>query len=268
MRTPNDRPTPVDNTRPRAAALAAPIDTLQSPPRRRALFAGLLATAAAVMGASFLKSARASSEARVIPPYSPGAAPAAAAATTETTVLAGGCFWGVQGVYQHMKGVSSAVSGYAGGDKKTAVYEMIGTGTTGHAEAVQITYDPRQVSYADLLQVFFSVAHDPTQLNRQGPDTGTQYRSAIFPANEAQARIAKDYIEQLGRARIYPAAIVTKIEPARAFYPAEAYHQDFMTRNPRHPYIVVNDLPKVEDLKKLFPKAFRAAPVLVNAKAG
>ena len=229
--------------------------------QRRAFLAISLCSA---FGATLSNSALASSEARVIPPFAPGSTTAASSATSEVAVLAGGCFWGVQGVYQHVKGVSNAVSGYAGGDKITAVYQIIGSGLTGHAEAVQITFDPRQVSYADLLQIYFSVAHDPTQLNRQGPDTGTQYRSAVFPLNEDQARIAKAYIAQLNQARVFNAAIVTKIEPGRTFYPAENYHQDFLTRNPTHPYIVVNDLPKIDDLKKVFPKLYRAAPTLVN----
>ncbi|MEO8071181.1 MAG: peptide-methionine (S)-S-oxide reductase MsrA, partial [Acidobacteriota bacterium] len=171
------------------------------------------------------------------------------AASDEVAVLAGGCFWGVQGVYQHISGVKSAVSGYAGGDKTTAQYEMVGTGRTGHAEAVKITFDPKVITYGKLLQVFFSVVHDPTQLNRQGPDTGTQYRSAIFPTSGEQARVAQAFIAQLGQARVFDAAIVTKIEPDRAFYTAEDYHQDFLTLNPKYPYIVINDLPKVADLK-------------------
>ncbi|MGH9385886.1 MAG: peptide-methionine (S)-S-oxide reductase MsrA [Vicinamibacterales bacterium] len=185
---------------------------------------------------------------------------------SEVAVLAGGCFWGVQGVFQHVKGVTNAVSGYAGGNKATAHYEMIGNGATGHAESVEVTYDPRQVSYGRLLQIFFSVAHDPTQLNRQGPDFGTQYRSAIFPANDEQAAVAKAYIAQLDRAHTYKRPIVTTIEPGRAFYPAEAYHQDFLTRHPTYPYIVINDLPKIEDLKRVFPELYRAKPVLVSNK--
>jgi peptide-methionine (S)-S-oxide reductase len=183
---------------------------------------------------------------------------------TATAVFAGGCFWGVQGVFQHIKGVTSAVSGYAGGDKKTAHYERVGNGDTGHAESVEIKYDPRVISYGRLLQVFFSVAHDPTQLNRQGPDVGTQYRSAIFPNSPEQAAVAKAYIDQLTQARVFRSAIVTKIEPGASFYEAEPYHQDFLTRHPDHPYIVVNDLPKVKDLQQLFPQMYRAIPVLVT----
>ena len=185
-------------------------------------------------------------------------------ASSAVMVLAGGCFWGVQGVFQHVKGVSNAVSGYAGGAQSTATYEQTNDGTTGHAESVQITFDPRQISYGQLLQVFFSVAHDPTQLNRQGPDTGTQYRSTIFPIDAEQAAVAKAYIAQLDRTHVFKKPIVTTIEMGRAFYTAEKYHQDFLVRNPRHPYIVYNDLPKVENLKRLFPSLFRATPVLVG----
>ncbi len=187
------------------------------------------------------------------------------AAATQTAVFAGGCFWGVQGVFQHVAGVKNAVSGYAGGTKEMAQYEMVGSGRTGHAEAVKVTYDPKTVTYGHLLQIYFSVAHDPTELNRQGPDTGTQYRSAVFPANEEQGRVAKAYIDQLNKARIHDAAIVTTIEPGHTFFNAEAYHQDFLTKNPTYPYIVYNDLPKIENLKKLFPGDYREKPVLVAA---
>ena len=184
-------------------------------------------------------------------------------ATSAVVVLAGGCFWGVQGVFQHVKGVTNAVSGYAGGDRKSADYEAVSSGRTGHAESVQVTYDPRQISYGRVLQIFFSVAHDPTELNRQGPDEGPQYRSTIFPASADQAEIAKAYIAQLDQAKAFKKAIVTKIEPDRSFYPAENYHQDFLTRNPTYPYIVYNDLPKIEDLRRLLPELYRASPVLV-----
>jgi peptide-methionine (S)-S-oxide reductase len=190
----------------------------------------------------------------------------AGAARTETAVLAGGCFWGVQGVFQHVQGVRRAVSGYAGGAAGTAHYDRVGNGDTGHAESVEITFDPSQVTYGTLLQIFFSVAHDPTQLNRQGPDTGTQYRSAIFPQTDAQQRVAQAYIAQLDAAHSFKKPIATKIEKASGFYAAEAYHQDFLTLNPRHPYIVINDLPKVEQLKKVFPQRYREAPVLVGAQ--
>ena len=191
--------------------------------------------------------------------------PANSFAKSEVAALAGGCFWGVQGVYQHVEGVFSAVSGYAGGAANTAHYQMVGTGTTGHAESVQITFDPWHISYGRILQIFFSVAHDPTELDRQGPDLGTQYRSAIFPADPDQARVAAAYITQLDRAHVFDAPIVTRIEPGRTFYPAENYHQDFLTRHPSYPYIAINDLPKIEALKRLFPDRYRATPVLVAA---
>src|SRR6267143_7171913 len=184
--------------------------------------------------------------------------PANAQATSEVAVLAGGCFWGVQGVFQHVEGVTSAISGYAGGAANTAHYEMVATNTTGHAESVRVTFDPARISYGRILQIYFSVAHDPTELNRQGPDVGAQYRSAIFPAKPEQVRVAETYIAQLDQARVFSAAIVTKIEPDREFYAAEDYHQDFLTRHPGHPYIVYNDLPKIEDLKRLFPQSYRA----------
>ncbi len=184
-------------------------------------------------------------------------------ATSATAVLAGGCFWGVQGVYQHVKGVTNAVSGYAGGEKKTADYEVVSTGRTGHAESVEVTYDPRQISYGRVLQIFFSIVHDPTELNKQGPDTGTQYRSAIFPSTPEQATVAKAYIAQLDQAHAFKKAIVTRIEPDRQFYPAEAYHQDFLARNQSYPYIAINDLPKIADLERLSPDLYRSAPMLV-----
>jgi peptide-methionine (S)-S-oxide reductase len=191
----------------------------------------------------------------------------AADARLETAVVAGGCFWGVQGVFQHVKGVSSAISGYAGGAATTAHYEDVGTGMTGHAESVQITFDPKQVTYGQLLRVYFSVAHDPTQLNRQGPDSGTQYRSAIFPKNESQQKIAAAYIGQLQKSGAFSRPIVTVVEPGRTFYAAEAYHQDFLTLNPAYPYIVINDLPKVDHLKQMFPELYRPQPVLVSDRA-
>jgi len=186
-------------------------------------------------------------------------------ATTETAVLAGGCFWGVQGVFQHVQGVTSAVSGYAGGNADTAKYATVSSGSTGHAESVRIVFDPQKISYGRLLQIYFSVAHDPTELNRQGPDTGPQYRSTIFPANAEQARVARSYIDQLNRANTFGKALATTVEPLKTFYPAEAYHQDFLTLNPRHPYIVVNDMPKIDSLKRLFPASYQATPVLVGA---
>jgi len=188
-----------------------------------------------------------------------------AAGPMQTAVLAGGCFWGVQGVFQHVDGVTRAVSGYAGGEADKANYEMVGQGTTGHAESVEITFDPSKISYGKILQIYFSVAHDPTQFNYQGPDIGPQYRSAIFPTSEEQARVAKAYIAQLDMAHVYGDTIVTTIEPSRTFYPAEDYHQDFLTLNPTYPYIVINDLPKVENLKRIFPELYREQPVLVMA---
>jgi peptide-methionine (S)-S-oxide reductase len=191
----------------------------------------------------------------------------ATAPAKETVVLAGGCFWGVQGVFQHVNGVTNAVSGYAGGAKDTAEYDRVSGGNTGHAESVRITYDPSKVSLGKLLQIYFSVAHDPTELNRQGPDHGTQYRSTIFTANDDQARIAKAYIDQLNQAKTFDKKLATTIEPGKPFYAAEGYHQDYLTLNPNQPYIVFNDLPKIANLKRLFPDAYRVEPVLV-AKAG
>jgi peptide-methionine (S)-S-oxide reductase len=183
----------------------------------------------------------------------------------QTVVVAGGCFWGVQGVYEHTKGVTQAVSGYAGGQKDTAHYEMVGTGRTGHAESVSVTFDPQQISYGKILQIYFSVAHNPTELNRQGPDSGTQYRSAIFYANDEQKRVATAYIAQLQQAHVFSAPIVTKLESLTGFYPAEDYHQDFLVLHPSYPYIVFNDLPKIDELKQLFPDNYRESPVTVMA---
>jgi peptide-methionine (S)-S-oxide reductase len=201
--------------------------------------------------------------ARLVP--APALDVSGAPAGPEVAVLAGGCFWGVQGVFQHVKGVTNAVSGYAGGNERSARYEMVGTGATGHAESVQITFDPRQVTYGQLLQIYFSVAHDPTELNRQGPDDGPQYRSTIFPTSPEQARIAESYIAQLNAARVFKSTIVTTVESGQAFYPAEDYHQDFLTLHPTHGYIVVNDLPKLADLERLFPERYRKDPVLVRS---
>ncbi|MEH2622293.1 peptide-methionine (S)-S-oxide reductase [Bradyrhizobium sp. AZCC 1719] len=229
-----------------------------------------LSFAAATIGtlaiAAFAASpSRASEEAVVIP------APAVdvqAADGIQTAVIAGGCFWGVQGVYQHTAGVLNAVSGYSGGSKMTANYTMIGTGTTGHAEAVEIKYDPKKISYGKILQIFFSVVHDPTQLNRQGPDIGTQYRSAIFTTNDDQKKVAEAYIAQLNAAKVYKKPIATKVGPLQAFYPAEDYHQDYLTLHPNQPYIVFNDIPKIENLKKIFAESYVEQPTLVrNAKA-
>ena len=185
----------------------------------------------------------------------------------QTVVVSGGCFWGVQGVFQHTAGVASAVSGYAGGNKTTASYEMVSTGTTGHAESVQIKYDPQKISYGKILQIFFSVAHDPTQLNRQGPDSGTHYRSAIFTTTAEQKKVADAYIAQLNAAKVYQKPIVTKVGSLEGFFPAEAYHQDYLTLHPNQPYIAYNDIPKVENLKKIFAENYIEKPTLVsNAK--
>ena len=200
-------------------------------------------------------------DAIVIPPPTIDAQPTGGA---QTAVLAGGCFWGVQGVFQHTAGVLNAVSGYSGGSKTTADYQMVSTGTTGHAESVQITYDPKKISYGKILQIFFSVVHDPTQLNRQGPDTGTQYRSAIFTANDEQKKVAEAYIAQLNAAKVYRKPIVTKVGPLQAFYAAEDYHQDYLTLHPTQPYIVFNDIPKVENLKKIFAENYSEKPALVS----
>lgn len=183
-------------------------------------------------------------------------APLAKAKSVQTAVFAGGCFWGVEAVFEHLKGVTDAVSGYAGGSAKTASYERVSSGRTGHAEAVRVTYDPSRISYGQLLKVFFSVAHDPTQLNRQGPDVGPQYRSAIFYASEEQKRVAEAYIAQLDAARAFARPIVTQLAPLEAFYAAEAYHQDYLVRNPTQPYIVMHDLPKLAELRRRFPALY------------
>jgi len=192
-------------------------------------------------------------------------AAAPAGGELQTAVLAGGCFWGMQAVYQHTKGVTNAVSGYAGGQKEMAHYEMVGTGRTGHAESISVTFDPRQITYGKILQIYFSVAHNPTELNYQGPDTGTQYRSAIFYAGDEQKRVADAYVAQLQQAHVFRAPIVTKLEPLSGFYPAEDYHQDFAVLHPGYPYIVFNDAPKVENLKHLFPDYYRDTPITVMA---
>jgi peptide-methionine (S)-S-oxide reductase len=197
-----------------------------------------------------------------IPP--PAAEAPAQSAGLETAVLAGGCFWGIQAVYQHVKGVTNAVSGYAGGAQKDATYDVISSGRTSHAESVRVTFDPREISYGKILQIYFAVTHDPTQLNRQGPDSGPQYRSEIFPQNEAQQKVAQDYIAQLDKTGVYKRPIVTKTNTMKVpFYAAEGYHQDYATKHPYQPYIVINDAPKVENLKKMFPDVWRDQPVTV-----
>ncbi|MER9329856.1 peptide-methionine (S)-S-oxide reductase MsrA [Mesorhizobium sp. M0488] len=235
---------------------------IKSSKRSTGYVQGALAAAAlAVAGAAFWLTPAVSAEDVVVIP--PPAMDEKAVAGSEKAIFAGGCFWGVQGVFQHVKGVSKAVSGYTGGDKDSAVYETVGTGRTGHAESVEITYDPSKVTYGQLLQVYFSVAHNPTQLNYQGPDSGTQYRSTIFAENDAQKKIAQSYIAQLKQAKVFPKPIVTTLETGKTFYPAENYHQDFLTLNPTYPYIVYNDLPKVANLKQLFPALYSEKPVLV-----
>jgi peptide-methionine (S)-S-oxide reductase len=184
-------------------------------------------------------------------------APLASVKGEQTAVLAGGCFWGIEAVFEHVKGVTNVTSGFAGGTRSTANYETVSEGVTGHAESVRITYDPSQITYGQLLKIFFAVAHDPTELNRQGPDTGTQYRSAIFYANEEQKRIALAYIEQLNKAHAFESAIVTQVSALDSFYEAEGYHQDYAAHHPKDPYIVINDLPKVANLRKQFPNLYR-----------
>jgi peptide-methionine (S)-S-oxide reductase len=230
------------------------------PLRRLSLSAASLG-ALAIVSLVAAAPSRAAEDAVIIP------APAVDAKPTggvQTAVLAGGCFWGVQGVFQHTAGVVNAVSGYAGGTKATASYDTVSTGTTGHAESVEIKYDPKKISYGKILQIFFSVAHDPTQLNRQGPDTGTQYRSAIFTTDDEQKKVAEAYIAQLNAAKAYKRPIVTKVGSLQGFYPAEAYHQDYLTRHPNQPYIAYNDIPKVENLKKIFAENYLEKPTLVS----
>ncbi|MGA7613890.1 MAG: peptide-methionine (S)-S-oxide reductase MsrA [Thermoanaerobaculia bacterium] len=191
--------------------------------------------------------------------------PAAEATGPQVAVLAGGCFWGMQGVFEHVAGVTRVVSGFSGGNSTTAHYDAVSTESTGHAESVEITFDPKTISYGELLRIFFSVAHDPTQLNRQGPDVGPSYRSEIFFATPSQERVARAYIAQLTKEKIFTSPIVTKIEPLDGFFPAEDYHQDYLIKHPRQPYIVINDLPKIEALKRLYPQHYRAEPVQLAA---
>ncbi|GGI19937.1 peptide-methionine (S)-S-oxide reductase MsrA [Bradyrhizobium guangdongense] len=227
---------------------------------RRSVLSLLAATAALSLG--FAAPTRAAEDAVVIPAPAMDAAPASG---IQTAVVAGGCFWGVQGVFQHTAGIVNAVSGYAGGTKATADYPTVSTGRTGHAESVEIKFDPQKISYGKILQIYFSVAHDPTQLNRQGPDTGTQYRSAIFTTSDEQKKIAEAYIAQLDAAKVFSRPIVTKVGTLEAFYPAEAYHQDYLTLHPNQPYIAYNDIPKIENLKKLFADNYIEKPTLVSA---
>lgn len=231
----------------------------------RRQFSRLSLSAAAIGALAFavlaIAPSRAAEEAVVIPAP---AVDAREADGIQTAVLAGGCFWGVQGVFQHTAGVINAVSGYSGGSRDSADYDQVSTGRTAHAEAVEVKYDPKKISYGKILQIFFSVAHDPTQLNRQGPDVGPQYRSAIFTANDEQKKVADAYIAQLNAAKVYKKPIATKVDRLQAFYAAEDYHQDYMTSHPNQPYIVFNDLPKVENLKKIFADNYVATPTLVN----
>jgi peptide-methionine (S)-S-oxide reductase len=234
--------------------------------RRRIVVALALGSAALVSAALFAgipTPAVASEEAVVIP--APALDNPKAAGPPQTAVLAGGCFWGVHGVYQHVRGTRQVLSGYSGGTKATADYETVSRGESGHAESVEVRFDPKELSYGEILQIFFSVGHDPTQLNRQGPDVGTQYRSAIFYADESQKRIAEAYIAQLDRAKVFRRPIVTRMERLTAFYPAEAYHQDFLLKNPNYPYIVVNDLPKLANLNRVFPARYREQPITAQS---
>ena len=236
---------------------------MQQPAVRQSsnFFKGALAALVlAAAGAAFWQSPAISAEDAVVIP--PAAMDEKAAPGSETAIFAGGCFWGVQGVFQHVKGVKTAISGYTGGSAADAHYEDVGGGTTGHAESVQVTFDPKVVSYGEILRIYFSVAHDPTQMNRQGPDVGTQYRSAIFPRDEVQRKVAQQYIAQLDAAHVFARPLATTVEPGKTFYRAEDYHQDFLVRNPTYPYIVYNDLPKVENLKRLFADRYADAPAL------
>jgi peptide-methionine (S)-S-oxide reductase len=246
-------------------------DTMVSPLRRWSRAASrTVAVTVVVLGAALMLGrlpVGAAEPATVIP--APAAdAPAPSGDGLQTIVLAGGCFWGIQAVYQHVEGVHNAVSGYAGGSVANPSYEQVSSGRTGHAESVQVTYDPHKVSLGKILQIYFSVAHDPTQLNRQGPDVGTQYRSAIFYSDEAQKKVAQAYIAQLGGAGVFHRPIVTRLDPLAKFYPAEAYHQDYALTHPYSPYIVYNDLPKVDNLEKLFADVYRQKPVTVASVGG
>jgi peptide-methionine (S)-S-oxide reductase len=228
----------------------------------RAFICGGAAIAvAAGLAAGFHRAARADEPAQAMP--APAYAPADPA-NSETATLSGGCFWGLQGVYEHVKGVTKVYAGYAGGAAATAIYEVVSTGATGHAESVKITFDPRQISYGQILQIYFSVATDPTELNFQGPDTGTQYRGEIWYASPAQQKIATAYVAQLTAAHVFSQPIVTRIDPYKGFFNAEGYHQDFLVLHPDYPYIAINDMPKVQNLQKFFPNLYRADPVTVS----
>jgi peptide-methionine (S)-S-oxide reductase len=227
------------------------------------LYVAMTAAAAAVLAPLWMSRASAGDLDKEIPaaavdPVNP--------ASSEVAVLAGGCFWGQQGLFEHVKGVTRVVAGYSGGERGTARYRLVGTGTTGHAESVQITFDPHQVTFGQILRIYFSVAHDPTQVNRQGPDEGSQYRSEIFAASSEQETTARAYIAQLDSAHLFAVPIATKVEPLKGFYPAEDYHQDYLVQNPDDSYIRVNDLPKIEALKQVWPAYYQARPVLLAEK--
>jgi len=224
---------------------------------------GLFASAA--LGVAFWRSPLYGAEPPVVI-AAPAVDNAKAEGAPQTAVLAGGCFWGVQGVFEHVRGVKNVVAGYAGGDKATAQYETVSSGTTGHAESVKITFDPAAITYGQILQIAFSVVHDPTQLNRQGPDVGSQYRSAIFYADEAQKHIAEAYISQLDRSHAFPRAIVTRLDPLRGFFPAEDYHQDYLIHNPNAAYIAMYDIPKIDNFKRTFPELYSGRPVLASVR--
>ena len=219
-----------------------------------------LALTAVAAGTLWLAPARSDEAVRLVPPPALDT-PLVKAPATATAVLAGGCFWGLEGMFEHVAGVKSVRSGYAGGSGATAHYEVVGSGLTGHAESVEIKYDPSRISYGKMLQIYFSVAHDPTQLNRQSPDSGTQYRSTIFAQDAEQARLATAYVAQLNRVHAYGKPVVTTVETGKAFYPAEAYHQNFLKLNPNYPYIVVNDMPKITALRQVFPGLYSPTPV-------
>jgi peptide-methionine (S)-S-oxide reductase len=221
--------------------------------------AALVVAIAATLWVGMSTGARAAEPVALIPP--PLLDNPKLSAPLQTAVLAGGCFWGVQAVYQHVRGVRQAVSGYAGGRKETAHYDVVSRGDTGHAESVEVSFDPQELSYGEILQIYFSVVHDPTQLNRQGPDVGAQYRSNIFYVDDSQKRVAQAYLAQLEKAKAFGRALATRVDPLRGFYPAEAYHQDFLIRHPTHPYIAAYDLPKIESLKAVFPSRYREQPV-------
>jgi peptide-methionine (S)-S-oxide reductase len=235
--------------------------------RKRSSFAKLAGVAALAVGViAVQRVANSAEEATQIPP--PAQDEQVIAAThSETAVFAGGCFWGVQGVFEHVRGVKQVAAGYTGGAASTAQYETVSDGDTGHAESVQITYDPTQITYGRLLQIFFSVAHNPTELNYQGPDHGTQYRSAVFPVNPQQRTVVQAYIAQLDKAHVFSTPVVTRVEDFKGFYQAENYHQNYLVLHPGYPYIAINDLPKVANLKRMFPDLYRNDPVLLKVAA-